>query len=192
MCSWCWGFRFTWQQLIKQLAQDVNIQYVLGGLARDTDQIMPESMQLNIHNTWKKIQTDIPGTEFNFDFWTRCQPRRATYASCRAVIAADHQDAMGDMLLAIQHAYYLEARNPSNDNTLIDLAVEIGLNKTQFEQDLNSEITQKQLINEFELRDALHVHSFPGLILNTNNEQHTIKLDYNHASTMLKKIESLL
>ena len=31
------------------------------------------------------------------------------------------------MISAIQHAYYLQARNPSNADTLIALAAEIGL-----------------------------------------------------------------
>jgi hypothetical protein len=35
----------------------------------------------------RRIERSVPGTKFNFEFWSRCRPRRATYPACRAVIA---------------------------------------------------------------------------------------------------------
>jgi len=192
MCSWCWGFNPTWMNVINRLNSNIKIQYVLGGLAPDTDQPMPENMQTTICNTWRTIQSEIPGTEFNFDFWTQCKPRRSTYASCRAVIAANNQHKAKDMLLAIQQAYYLHALNPSDDNTLIELARQLDMDSLQFEHDLNSATTKDRLIKEFELRDELYVHSFPSLVLNTHNQQHTIKIDYNNADNILDQINLLL
>ena len=192
MCSWCWGFKPTWIKLKNNLNSNIKIHYVLGGLAADTDQPMPESMQITIRNTWHTIQSEIPGTKFNFDFWTQCKPRRSTYASCRAVIAAKNQHKQQDMLLAIQQAYYLHSLNPSDDDTLIELARQLDMDSLQFGQDLNSTNTQAQLIKEFELRDALYVHSFPSLVLDAHNQQHTIKIDYNNADNILDQISLLL
>ena len=114
MCSWCWGFRACWLNICKNLIDKINIQYVLGGLASDTDIPMPDEQQLIIHQTWKQIQQTIPGTEFNFNFWTECKPRRSTYPACRAIIAATNQcsSAGENMLLAIQQAYYLMQKTP--------------------------------------------------------------------------------
>jgi len=189
MCSWCWGFRPVWMEVISRLPPDIKIQYVLGGLAADTDQPMPETMQVSIANTWHSIQTEIPGIEFNFDFWTKCQPRRSSYASCRAVIAAGSQNKEQEMLLAIQQAYYLQALNLSNDDTLIELAKQLNMDSLQFKYDLNSNATAEKLLKEFELRDALYVHSFPAIVL---DQQHTIKIDYNNANNILKQIHLLL
>jgi putative protein-disulfide isomerase len=189
MCSWCWGFRPTWMDVINRLPTDIKIQYVLGGLAPDNDQPMPEAMRVTISNTWHTIQKEIPGIKFNFDFWTKCQPRRSTYASCRAVIAAANQNKEQDMLLAIQQAYYLQALNPSDDDTLIELSRQLDMDSLQFKSDLNSELTKEKLSNEFNLRDSLYVHSFPGLVL---DQHHAIKIDYNNADNILKQIHSLL
>ncbi len=68
MCSWCWGFRATWTQVQKQLKDQVEIHTVLGGLAPDNNQAMPESMQYSIRNNWQRIQQTVAGTDFNFDF----------------------------------------------------------------------------------------------------------------------------
>ena len=96
------------------------------------------------------------------------------------------------MLLAIQQAYYLNAMNPSDDSILIELSRQLDLDSIQFEHDLNSAATQDLLSQEFELRDSLYVHSFPSLVLDIHNKQHTIEIDYNNADTILNKIISLL
>ena len=84
MCSWCWGFAPTWDSLavdIKSRYGDrLKITKLLGGLAEDSDEPMPEGMQLYLRSTWKKIQQQIPGTRFNFEFWDRCSPRRWSQA----------------------------------------------------------------------------------------------------------------
>ena len=112
MCSWCWGLRPVFQRLIDQLPSQIRVSYLLGGLAADSDAPMAEEMQHQLQDTWHRIQQRIPNTEFNYDFWTRCQPRRSTYPACRAVIAARRIDVELEksMVLAIQRAYYLQAK----------------------------------------------------------------------------------
>ena len=194
MCSWCWGFRNTWLKVIEQLSDDIQIRYVLGGLAPDTDDPMPEDMQNNIRETWQRIQQEIPGTEFNYEFWSKCRPRRSTYPACRAIIAANKQDvsAGNTMLLAIQQAYYLNAQNPSDEETLINLARKIGLNEQLFEEQLTSTDTHKQLLTEFDLRRQLKVNSFPSLVLEIDHNSTLLDLDYNHAEIILEQINQLL
>ena len=137
MCSWCWAFRSTWEKIIAGL----------GGLAPDTDQPMPEAMQFKIRSIWRTIQSHVPGTEFNFDFWREAKPRRSTYPACRAVIAAGFQGNEYEyaMILAIQKAYYLSAKNPSDVSLLTELAVVLELDIPRFTRDLNASQTQDEL-----------------------------------------------
>ena len=150
MCSWCWGFRPVWDQVQDELQDKVHIQYVLGGLAPDTDQPMPADMQVSIRSNWQRIQREIPGTEFNYDFWTICQPRRSTYPSCRAVIAGKMQQPLleKELILAIQQAYYLDAKNPSDDDVLLKLAGDTGLNTDTFLRDYKSSRCRNALAKE--------------------------------------------
>jgi putative protein-disulfide isomerase len=193
MCSWCWGFKPVLKQLTQQLPAEIRLEYVLGGLAADTDQPMPVEMQQQIAATWKHIQQVIPGTEFNFDFWTRCQPRRSTYIACRAVIAAEQmQTGKGlAMLDAIQAAYYLQAKNPSDATTLITLAEELGLDVTEFEQRLDAEQTQQTLKQQINFARSIGADSFPSLYLQYQDDYHAIVLDYNHADVILEHINSV-
>jgi len=194
MCSWCWGFRSVWIQVQAALKNQLTIQTVLGGLAPDTSQVMTESMQRNIQSNWRRIQQEIPSTEFNYDFWRDCEPRRSTYPACRAVLAAAMQSAHYKkvMLLAIQQAYYLHAKNPSDDSVLIQLALENGLDEKRFETDLDSDKCNDLLKEELQLTARLNVSSFPNLVLSYNSINTEIQIDYNNSETIISNVLSLI
>lgn len=211
MCSWCWAFVPTWEQIQRELPSDIEVVYLLGGLAPDSDLPMPEQMKLTIAGYWQTIQDRVPGTQFNYDFWTQCQPRRSTYPSCRAVLAAKAQAKDSDeakvleqaMIKAIQEGYYLNARNPSDFATLIAFAKEIGLDAKRFELELNSESTIEKLNAEIQLSRSIGAQGFPSLILNSNKlaeaedsksqklknvQWQNVPYDYNDASVTLRSL----
>jgi putative protein-disulfide isomerase len=190
MCSWCWGFRPVWQQVQRAVAGKLDVRYVLGGLAADTDQPMPDEMRLNIVDNWRRIQQEIPGTEFNYDFWTKCSPRRSTYPACRAIIACRMQQPAleSEMLLLIQQAYYLLARNPSDLGVLTGLAGQLGLDVNRFSNDIQSEMCQNLLLEEIEFCREINIFSYPGLVLMQENTFTHIDIDYNSSRHILSQI----
>jgi len=188
MCSWCWGFAPVLKKLLSELPPSIEVKRVLGGLAVDSDVPMPAGMQTMLQETWRQIETKIPGTKFNFDFWTQCQPRRSTYPACRAVIAAREQGEEFDekMTKAIQLAYYQQTRNPSDLETLVELAGELGLDEMQFKRDMSSPKIQQQLEREIELSRELHAESFPSLVLQVDDSTWGVPIDYNNVEPMLE------
>lgn len=194
MCSWCFAFAPAWAALQSQLPSGVVIKRLLGGLAPDTEQPMPEALREQLQATWRRIESHVPGIRFNFDFWTRCAPRRSTYPACRAVIAAREQGVRYDALMtqAIQRAYYQEARNPSEEATLIELAAELGLDVGQFTTTLRAPATHAALLTEIERADALGASGYPSLILLTSSGRWPVRLDYHDAVPMRETIEALI
>ena len=194
MCSWCWGFAPVLRELEAGLPDGVVMQRLLGGLAADTDEIMAEEMQDRIQSTWRRIQDILPGTEFNFDFWTDCVPRRSTWASCRAVIAARRQGAGYDkqMTTTIQRAYYTRARNTSDATVLVELAEQLGLDVACFATDLDSTATRAQLQEEMQLCEELRIYSFPALVLQAGTARRHIPVDYTNSTPMLELVHDLL
>ena len=193
MCSWCWGFRPQWLKLKQSLPASLSLQTRVGGLAPDSDAPMPEALQRDIQSAWRRIQQVIPGTRFNFDFWTQNTPRRSTYPACRAVITArEMADRADDMTYAIQQAYYLQAKNPSDADTLIEAARGIGLDGDEFARRLASDEIRLALQNELAEVRELGVYSFPSVVLQSAGELHNIKLDYLSANNMLRDIEQTL
>ena len=194
MCSWCWAFRPTLSQLLDRLPGNVGLVRLLGGLAPDSDQPMSREMRDYLVNTWQRIQQRVPGTAFNFDYWTACSPRRSTWPACRAVIAARclQPDKESAMIEAIQKAYYLEARNPSEPATLIALATEIGLNPISFREMLEAPTTDQMLRDEIAEARRLGADSFPSLRLQSGASVWPVAIDYNEVQPMRAAIDALL
>lgn len=194
MCSWCYAFSPTLTTLKAGLTGQLGIEYVLGGLAPDDDEPMPESLQQTIQHHWQRIEQTVPGTRFNYDFWTQCRARRSTYPACRSLIAAAQQgqEEAEKMLVAIQHAYYQQARNPSDYSTHIELAKEAGLDVKSFERDLRSEATEKELQRQIAFTHNLGVRGFPTLVLRKEQRYIPIGINYTSAAGMLEEITSHL
>jgi putative protein-disulfide isomerase len=185
MCSWCWAFSKTLDNWLQQ-HPDLDVLWVMGGLAPDSDEPMPQSMREAIASTWQRIESQT-GTRFNYDFWTRNTPRRSTYPSCRAVIAAGELHPEGRQLMsqAIQKAYYLDAKNPSETSTLLECAESIGLDASQFAELLSSDRIESKLNSELEFCRTLGIQGFPALLL--VNDEAVIPLALGYST--LDKIE---
>ncbi len=195
MCSWCWGFKPQWQKLKEALPDTVTTQYVLGGLAPDTNDPMPEPMQQMLQQTWHQITQTIPGTQFNHDFWSLNTPRRSTYPACRAVLAAQAQnDAFEEpMITAIQEAYYLHAQNPSDDTVLIKLADSIGCDVNAFKQTLHSPANMAALKDNIQLTRHLGAQGFPSLFFEVVGKPPTpIAFNYADIQPVLDQIDTAI
>ncbi len=192
MCSWCWGFRPAWIQLQLLLPDIVRVVKLVGGLAADSDQPMPLQMQHYLRQTWQSIEQRIPGTRFNYDFWEQCLPRRSTYPACRAVIAAAHWGKADEMTHAIQQAYYLQARNPSDEEVLVALATQLDIDAVAYTESLHSEQVRVEMARQFHRVGELGVGGFPGLVLEHDGATNPIAVQYTDPQAMLNQCVTLL
>lgn len=179
MCSWCWGYAPVWEELSRKLPQWLMIKYQLGGLAPDSTEPMPAEMQGFLQATWKRISNEL-GTEFNFDFWQKCLPRRSTYPACRAILIARESNQEQEMLSEIQKAYYLEAKNPSDTATLTALLSKLNIPYDSKEDEISSSEVNEQLLLEILETRELPIQGFPSLVLKKNNEMIAIPIDYKN------------
>lgn len=196
MCSWCWGYKPVWDALQKALPKDINLEYVAGGLAPDSNDPMPVEQQKMIKAHWHTIAEKL-GTQFNFGFWHENTPRRSTYNACRAVIAAKKQSAEQSMITAIQQGYYLHALNPSDNEILIQLAREVTsdlvsnknpIDVEQFTLDLNSNEVQAELMRQIQLSRELTTQGFPSLVLEQQGQCRPIIHHYHDYKITLADI----
>jgi putative protein-disulfide isomerase len=152
---------------------------------------MPQDMQVFLQQTWQRISVQL-GTQFNFDFWTECQPKRATYPACRAILLARDAGLEAEFYLAVQQAYYLEAKNPSDDTTLVDIASKLAMDREAFAKALNSDLTKSRLQQEISQTRRLPIQGFPSLVLALNGDLILIELDYKNAPTSFNQIALLM
>jgi putative protein-disulfide isomerase len=178
------------EEIKQKLHKDIKIVYVCGGLAQHTEETMPKEQQEKIKAIWKQIEQEV-GTPFNYDFWDKNTPQRATYLACQALILARAEQKEEAMLEAIQKGYYLKALNPSKIDVLAKFAQEIGLDKKYFETNLNTQKTQELLDEDLNLRRKLGVRVFPTLLLQYKKECYPIAIDFKESSKMIEQINDL-
>jgi len=194
MCSWCYAFDSSLTALQKELPDFIRIKKIAGGLAPDTTNPMPVELQQKIQETWRRIEQTVPNMQFNYDFWIINTPVRSTYPACRAVLAARQQgaDVEDKMIGAIQTAYYQKAKNPSLESTLLECAIEVGLDVNRFADDLTSNEIEEELQNEIRIARKLDVISYPFLLLEHNGRLFPVTVDYLDHETMIREIVSIL
>lgn len=178
-------------RLFASLPDDVNLSKTVGGLAPDSDLPMPENLRIALPQAWQKIH-NLLGTEFNFDFWAECKPRRSTYPACRAVLAAGKQNRYDDMTDAIQRAYYLRAMNPSDLETLQQLAEELALDSNRFAADIRSPEVEADLQRQVQFARQSPIDGFPSLVMELDGSMISITRDYKDHRPTLEHVERLL
>ncbi|CAM9719597.1 unnamed protein product [Heterosigma akashiwo] len=191
MCSWCWGYRPVWLAVSSSLKDRIQIGYVLGGLAPDNDEPMPENMKSFLQQTWRRIEQQL-GTEFNHDFWSTCAPRRDTYKACRASLAARYQGKEEAMVHGIQQAYYLRAMNPSDYGVLEQVAQNCELDLEKFTRDIYSQELNEKLMEEIEFAQTLPIQGFPSLVLQKESSLVPIPVDYSNPENTVRAILDLM
>ena len=179
MCAWCYGFQPELEAFLEKQSS-VEIDWIMGGLAPDTDQPMDKKLKQSISSYWYQIEEKTQVT-FNHDYWKRNTPYRSTYLACRAVIAAESLKAncVHQMIKAIQSAYYLDAKNPSLRETLLECAHSIELDEHAFSEALESEETEQRFQQHLNLTRQLQVTGFPALFyIKGGHQAYALALGY--------------
>ncbi|CAI8202282.1 MAG: Uncharacterised protein [Marinobacterium sp. xm-d-530] len=96
------------------------------------------------------------------------------------------------MSRAIQKAYYLDAKNPSDMSTLIECAETIGLDESQFSEQLRSDLIESKLNSELEFSRTLGVQGFPALLLVNGDAITPLALGYSTLDKIEKRFKESL
>jgi len=191
MCAWCYAFAPELEEFLKKHTF-LEVDWIMGGLAPDNHHPMDENLKQTISSYWHDIEKRTRVT-FNHHFWILNTPYRSTYPACRAIIAAESLKAKSahQMVKSIQSAYYLEAKNPSLDETLVACASSIGLDKSQFLKVFTSQETEQRFQKHLHLTYQLQARAFPALFyVNEKNEIYPLTLTYTQVSILEERFNA--
>ncbi|TQF70060.1 DsbA family protein [Pseudoalteromonas luteoviolacea] len=192
MCGWCYGFQPELEEFLERHS-DIEVDWIMGGLAPDTNQPMEQSLRETISSYWYQIE-ERTKVAFNHDYWALNTPYRSTYLACRAVIVSQSLsvNSAQKMVEAIQSAYYQQAKNPSLEETLIECASSIGLDADTFKHALSSNETENVFQQHLDLARRLNVSGFPALFyVNDLNHAYPLTLGYCQAKELEQRFEQV-
>lgn len=192
MCGWCYGFQPELEGFLGKYPS-AEVEWIMGGLAPDNRQPMDDNLKQTIASYWYQIENNTQVT-FNHDFWKLNTPYRSTYPACRAVISAENLIAKSaqKMVKAIQSAYYLQAQNPSLEETLIGCASSINLDEDQFLEVFKSEETEQRLQQDLNISRQLQISGFPSLFyIEEGNKVHSLTLGFSKTSSLEERFNHI-
>ena len=107
-----------------------------------------------------------------------------------AGLAAKEQNPAAEkqMILAIQQAYYLQAKNPSDEAVLIKCVEEVVINTDIFAEALNSATTKQQLLAELKFARSIRANSFPSPLMEEAGRCRPLAFDYNAPEVLLRQL----
>lgn len=189
MCGWCYAFQPQLENFL-ETHSSAEMEWIMGGLAPDTNHPMDENLKQMISSYWYQIEK-VAQVNFNHDFWKLNIPYRSTYPACRAVVSAERINAGSACLMvkAIQSAYYLEAKNPSLEETLLACANSINLDENHFIDVFKSEETEQQFQQHLSIAHQLQVTGFPALFyVNDRNQAYPLALGFSRTANLEQQL----
>jgi putative protein-disulfide isomerase len=202
MCSWCYGFSLELSKLLETLP-DAEVDIVLGGLRAYNTEVMDDDTRQMILSHWQKV-ADVSCLPFDMTGMNKPGFIYNTEPACRAVVTAKllADDGAPDDLLkvfrAIQHAFYAEAKDVTNEAVLAEVCVN-ALNQNgagaydveSYLETLQSPSTHDETRQHFEQIQRWGIRGFPVLCVVKDNGLHMIASGYTQLENLQQALAEL-
>jgi predicted DsbA family dithiol-disulfide isomerase len=178
MCTWCWGSEPVIRRLQTAYGDQIQIEYVMGGLIKDFDDFYDAANDISepedVAPHWLEASEmhGMPVDTAIFD----SDPAQSTYPASVAFVAARQQDEQlaGQYLRALREAYATQVRNVNNREVQVELAASVGLDVDEFVTALDDGSARSEFEDDLSRTRALGVRAFPTYHIDgSNGERHT-------------------
>jgi len=193
MCSWCWGFSPVIEEIKKRYDDDFRIALILGGLRPWSTEPVTATMRTEILHHWHEVhhRTCQP---FNFE---NAMPEDFVYNTeppSRAVVTMGEikPEVVFAYFKAIQSAFYTQQQNVTEQATLLDLAIQFGVDMEAFQASFQSDELKKKTLSHFQKAHLYDVRGFPSLILENSDGKYRLAHGYRTFKQIKPEIETWL
>ncbi|MCC6076207.1 DsbA family protein [Pseudomonas sp. GCM10022188] len=172
MCSWCWGFAPVFEALLAQArAAGVEAHLLVGGLRAGTREALDAGRRGYILEHWQAVHART-GQSFRFEGALPAGFVYDTEPACRALVAVRQLDParLWPLLRAIQQAFYVEGRDVSRADVLVELAEAAGVARPAFAAAFDSAALREATAADFQRVQNLGIAGFPTLLAERNGQ----------------------
>jgi len=190
MCSWCWGFSPVLQQL-KVSFPAYDIRLVLTPFRIDTTQPMDDALRNYVLGQWQNVHKTT-GQPFDFRFAMPTDFIYNTRLVCLSIKAFIKQlpEQELDYLHSLQHVFYTENKDLTNEDILIEIANNFIIDTTLFADDISSKEIADQLESDFKLCQQLAIQSYPTLMTESDGSYAVLASGYTPYDELVVRIEA--
>ncbi len=197
MCSWCYGFAKTLDELLAQpgAAAPLQLAVVMGGLRPFTTELLTSERAKEIAGHWHHVAqasgqmfAQAPHTALNIPGFIY-----DTEPASRAIVAMRMHwpKLVWRYLKAVQHAFYAEANNVTQADVLADLAEALGVARADFARAFASQEMRDATLADFKQSQSWGVRGFPALIAEHGDHLHLVAQGFMPIETLRQQLEAV-
>lgn len=178
-CTWCWGAEPMLRRVEETYREQIEFDYVMGGLVEDFDTFYDASNDISdprdVVPHWEEASKHH-GMPVDTDIW-RENPPKSSYPANIAYEAAEFQsvDLAHRYLRRLREAVATECKDISRTSVLVDLATEVGLDTDVFVNGIEGEKAQRAFKTDREYIRRNGVSAFPSFRVAANGEETWIR-----------------
>lgn len=192
MCSWCYGFGPQLQKVIETNQDQLDVEFVMGGLRPYYKKPISEMKDFLTHH-WEDVHaaTQQP---FSYGILDREDLNYDTEPPCRAVVIVREMNPsiVASFFLDTQRLFYAENQNMNLAETYHPLLSSHGLNRQEFDKHFASEEMKIKTKVDFTRSQSLGVSSFPTLLMLIDDEVIVLSQGYAKHEAIQQRIEKVL
>ena len=176
MCSWCYGFSPVIDAVQQRYGESLPVHLVLGGLRAGASEAMDPEGMASIRGHWEHVH-ELTAQPFDWKFFARDRFVYDTEPACRAVVVLRREGPVTALaaLRRLHEAFYAENRDVTHEQTLADIAGELGVDPAVFLADWRSAEAIERTAHDFALTQGSGVQGFPTLIAgHTNGDAYSL------------------
>lgn len=193
MCSWCWGFTHSFEEIRNRFKDDFRLALVMGGLRPYTEEPVTDSFREEILHHWRDVQK-MTGQKFSFE---QAMPEGFIYNTeppARAVLVAGRLDPEQgfEIFKAIQHAFYVDQVDVTQTESLAQLVSGFGIAHQDFIDLFESDEMRALVQQHFIQTRKFGVRGFPTLALGNEDNPTIITSGYQSVQGLENNIQAWL
>ncbi|MGM7719586.1 ClpXP adapter SpxH family protein [Metabacillus sp. Hm71] len=172
----CWALEPIIKKLQIEYGRLFTLKHIISGRLATlniTKRKRPESLA----QAWEKTASRT-GMSCDGNIWMK-NPLSQPYTASLAIKSAELQGRKAGIryLRKLQEQLFIESKNISEENMLIKIAQDVGLDVTEFQRDLHSESAAKALQCDLKITSEMDVHEIPTLAFFSKNvEEEGLKI----------------
>lgn len=177
--TWCWGAEPIVRRLREVYRDQLEVEYVMGGLIEDVAQFHDPTSELGhadeVAPHWLSAH-HRHGMPVDASVWQE-DPPDSSYPANVAYEAATFQDRerAHAFLRRMREAGAAEGRNLAREETLVELAGAVGLDADQFEQDLSSDRAREAFEADLERTREHGATALPTFVVEVDGERELLR-----------------
>lgn len=191
MCSWCWGMSPAVEEAAVELRDEVEFDFLLGGINTHGTQPLGEFGERHLLQIWREVRSTT-GQDFGFRL-----PEQFVYNStlpCLAVEAVRRfmQRPPFGYLHRLQQCLFVQGRNINDRLLLGQVALEFGLRRSEFDASLEDQELRDIVSAQFVSSRVYGTNALPSVLVENSAERRLLLGGYADAAMLVAQIRARL